>query len=201
MEKRMKRIILGLAIGIALSTAVALIAMCNGEEFRTTVLKYGVEDGTGIIATEHFVVLFHGVHGDDAGSGSITYAGRHGTLPALWSGYSTGWRAGDKGITSYHTYDPHQGRALLFHFGKLVLIEESGRFLRVQNQRFRLGKGSVVVSVNADGSCKPLTDKEAREIYEALAPWYKDGLVSARPLELQANQLVERDARNSRPSS
>lgn len=189
----MKSILLGIAIGIALSTAVVLIAMCGGEEFRTTVLKYGVENGTGIIATEHFVVLFDEVSEDGAGSDSITYAGRYGSLPALWGGYSTGWGADEKGITSYHTYDPHQGKALLFQFGKLVLIEESGRFLRVQNQRFPLGEGSVVVSVNADGSCKPLTDKEARGIHEELDPWYKDGLISARPPKIEANNQVLTD--------
>lgn len=184
-QNKMKKIILGLAIGIALSTAVVLIAMCGGEEFRHTVLKYGVEDGTGIIATEHFVVLFDGVSEDCAGSDSITYAGRHGAIPALWFGYSTGSVSDDRGITSYHTYDPHQGIALLFQFGKLILVEESGRFLRVQNQRFPLGEGIVVVSVNADGFCKSLKGEEARRIYEALVPWYKDGLVSTRPITHQ----------------
>lgn len=197
----MKKIVLGVVIGITLSVVGVLLAMCGGEEFRSTVLKYGVEDGTGIVATEHFVVLFDGISEDGAGSDIITYAGRHGALPALWSGYSTGWGAGDKGITSYHTYDPHQGRAILFQFGKLIRVEESGRFLRVQDQRFSLGKETVVVSVNAEGLCKSLTDEEARKIHEALDPWYKDSSVSTRPLKMQANKLMERDARTSRPSS
>jgi hypothetical protein len=197
----MKTAIAGFAVGIVLSILLVVIAMSGGERFRSMVLKYGVENGTGIIATERFVVLFDGVDEGDAGSSMITYAGRHGSLPALWSGYSSGWGAGDKGITSLHTYDPNKGRALLCWFGKLILVEESGRFLRVQNGRFALEDEVIIVSVGEDGLCKSLTDDEARGIYEALDPRYKDGVVSARPPRVQANRSTRGDVKVAAPQS
>ena len=190
----MKKAIVGFGVGIALSILVVLIAMSGGEEFRTMVMKVGVENGTGIIATELFVVLIDGVREDAGEAGSITYAGRHGALRAPWGhlGGCSGWGGGDKGITSYTTYDPNLGTALLFYFGRLILVEDSGRYLRVHPGRFALGDEIVVVSVGADGLCKSLSNEEARGIYEALDPWYKDGVVSARPSRRQASE-----ARNS----
>ena len=187
----MKKALIGFALGIALSCALVVFAMSDGKPFRSMVVKHGVENGAGIVATEKFVVLFAGVDKDDAGACTATYAGKYGTLPAVWSGYSSGWTGDQTGISSYHTYEPNQGTALLFYFGRLILLEETGQYLRVQNKRFALGDKTVVVSVGADGVCKSLSDVEARKIYDSLDGWYKDPTVSAkRP----ANHAVERTA-------
>lgn len=179
----MKKIILGTIIGIALSMGGILIAMSGGEEFRSTQLKYGLMDGTGIIASDRFIILFDYVPGTyPSGSSMVTISGRHGTLPAPWREYSSGW-GGAKGINSLHTYNPDKGEALLFYFGKLVLIEDSGRILRVQDGRFPLGDSVLVVSVDSTGYCKTLTDEEAQQIYASLDPWFKDESMSTRPIQ------------------
>ena len=193
----MKRLAVGFFVGIGSSVVIVLIAMSGGEPFQTMVLKARVENETGIIATERFVILFDGVRGTGGGSCMITYAGRHGTLPALWSGYGTGWGAGDKGITAFHTYNPDRGTAVLFYFGRLILVEDSGRYLRVQDRRFPLGDKTVVVAVAADGHCKSISDDQAEEIYDGLDSWYKDRVVSLAPpppLEQRGVPLEETSA-------
>lgn len=73
--------------------------------------------------------------------------------------------------------------ALLFYFGRLILVEESGRILRVQDGRFPLGDSFLIVSVDSDGFCKSLTDEEAQEIYASLDPRFTDDNLSVRPVE------------------
>lgn len=178
----MNRFVIGLVIGIAVSVAFVLLAMVPEEAFRTMTLKYGVENGTGVVATERFVILFDGVTNGGAGAHMITYAGREGSLPAYWSGYCAGGAGDQTGLTSYHTYDPHMGKALLYYFGRLFFVEDSGRFLRVQDCRIPLGARTVVVSVGADGRCKDISNEEAGRAYRGLDGWFKDDALTLRPL-------------------
>jgi hypothetical protein len=175
--------------GVSLLGVLFLTIGCSGlmgEKFRSMTLKHGVKNGKGIMATERFVLLFEGVdQKNGGGSRSITYAGRHGSVPRFWDGYCGGWGGDETGITSYNTYEPRRGTAILYQFGKLILIEDSGRTLRVQNGRFALEEGKiVVVSVGVNGLCKGLSDSEAKKVYEGLNKWYKDGEISAFPLRM-----------------
>jgi hypothetical protein len=80
-----------------------------------------------------------------------------------------------------HTYEPGSGTATLFFHGKLLRVEEDGRYIRVQDKRLPLGEERVVVVVAEDALCRPLVGPEADALLQSIPAWYKDPEMNARP--------------------
>jgi hypothetical protein len=177
----MKKLVLAYVLGMATVVLTAIALMWPGTPFQSMLLKHGIENGAGIVSTERFVVVYEGLNGDDAGAFSFTYAGRNGILPALWRGYGEGWSGGLSGITCFRTYDPDSGDATLCLHGKLLRVEDGGRFLRVQNQRLPLGAEKIVALVDEEGSCRQLSSPEAEHLIQNLPAWYRDSKLNPRP--------------------
>ena len=177
----MKKLVLGYVLGVATAAAVVLACMATGTPFQAMPIKYGIEDGTGIVCTERFVVVYEGMEGDDAGASCFTFAGKHGSIPAFWRGYGLGWTGGANGIESLMMYEPAFGTATIYFHGKLLRVEEEGRFLRVQNQLLPLGPERTVAVVDRAGSCRQLHGEEADTLVANIPAWYKDPELNARP--------------------
>ena len=105
------QISLGYFLGAASVVLLVLYFMSTGTPFRTMAIKYGFEEGTGIVFTDRFVVVYDGMEGNNTGAGRINYAGKDGTLPAFWRGFALGWQGGPTGIETMSTYDPAFGTA------------------------------------------------------------------------------------------
>ena len=177
----MKRLIVGYSLGAGTVLLIVIGCMLDGSPFTSMLLKCGIENGRGIVFTERFAVVYEGMKGNDANAANITYAGKHGTLPAFWSGYGQGWSGGSEGIENLHTYEPGSGTATLFFHGKLLRVEEDGQYIRVQDKRLPLGKERVVVIVAEDALCHPLVGPEADALLQSIPVWYKDPEMNARP--------------------
>ena len=176
-----KKIVLAYVLGMATVALILIALMSTGTPFRSMIVKHGIENGAGIVSTERFVVIFEGMEGDDAGASSFTYAGRNGVLPAFWRGYGEGSSGDATGITCLRTYEPCGAVATFYFHGKLLRVEDDGRFLRVQNQRLPLGADRIVALVDAEGSCHSLNGEEAEELIQNLPAWYRDQELSPRP--------------------
>jgi hypothetical protein len=177
----MKRFFLGFAACAVVVVLLVLYMMLEGTPFRSMLIKTGIENGRGIIYTERFVVVYEGMAGDDANATNMTYAGRHGEIPAFWRGYQTGWSGGATGIDTLQTYDPGLATATVVFHGKIVRVEEDGTFLRTQLLRLPLGPSQVVVLVNKDGDARELRGAEAQALLQTLQPWYRDPQPGTRP--------------------
>ena len=188
----MKKAIIAYVLGAATVGLVVISCMCTGTPFKSMPMKYGIEQGRGIIFTKRFVIVYEDMEGNAAGGGGFTWAGKHGTIPAFWIGYGCGWYGGPAGIESLHTYEPGFGTATLFFHGKVLRVEEDGEFLRVQNQRFRLGDTRIVAVVGTDGLCHRVQGADADALLKGIPSWYKDPDPTARPVSLEKGQQALR---------
>ncbi|MGD0898823.1 MAG: hypothetical protein ABR915_13380 [Thermoguttaceae bacterium] len=177
----MKKLVLGYFLGVATAVLVVLACMGTGTPFKSMPMKCGIDAGTGIVFTERFMVVYEGMDGDEAVASGFTYAGTHGTLPAFWRGYGEGWTGGASGIESLRTYEPSRGTATFYFHGKLLRVEEDGRYLRVQDQLLPLGTERIVAVVDKAGSCHQLRGQEADRLVQSIPSWYQDPELNARP--------------------
>lgn len=177
-----------LAAAIAAGTAVIVVVvllMCDGERFESVLLKYGYHGEDAVLYTEKFVVVYDGAApagGEPTSGGGATYVtwkGRWGSLPSPVAGRCLGFGTSDNRITEFHAYEP-SGMGILYVFDRLILIEESGRFIRLGAARFPLGEGQVVLRVSRAGVARLLPEGEARQVVAALDPWFSDGEMSAQ---------------------
>jgi hypothetical protein len=158
-----------------------------GTPFRGIWMKYGTDDGKGVLVTEKFLIIYDGMPdtgrwpGTGRASCYFTYAGTQCTVPDLRSGYGSGRDQGSRGIEFLSTYEPRWGVATIFFLGKIIQIENEGTLLRVQNAEIKLGEGFVVAVVSKDGFCTQLTGEDARKAAESVPSWYRDGQFPGRP--------------------
>ena len=178
----MKRVVIGYVAGMISTLLVVVALMFTGTPFRSMPLKYGVEEGKGFVSTPKFLLVFEGIKLDQAGALNFTYAGRHGEIPAFWRGYGIGYNAGATGIDCLHTYEPGFGTATLFVFGKIIRVENEGKYLRVQDKLFDMEHTRIVATIDEQGHCGQLAGDDARKTAESLKPWYREGELGARPL-------------------
>lgn len=159
----MKRFIIGVAVGAFAVTATIIALMFTGSPFRAVPCTYGPYGHGMFVSTPVFLVVYE-EGGSTAGGDNMTFSGKHGVIPAFWRGYGGGAGGGATGFDALRTYEPASGTATLFLAGRLIMVEEDGKYLRVQNLRVPFDGEKVAIVVDKGGIARRLDAREAAEV-------------------------------------